>query len=305
MKGIFYSLITALFVIPLLFLATVYIHDVQSAAEGYTAKAVGDKMASLAKSVDNDVPRATKIIARRAVEANIQHIEVSGTPLDDAQQRIVEAMLNGTVYGNVTSLDNFTLTGWAAELSRKGEAFGFATQVNVSDIAVAPYDSYHITVRVAVSVNMTDTSRQASLYRLYNNSYAISIIGTVDPLYLLNTNGIFKRTIEPPPVTIVDVVTLDMAVAGGYYMPAPSGPSLLDRMEGRLAATTATNGLETLVSLPDLQANGLPVKPDQNSADYLYFDTVVQSGTPVNQSSYAWLRLNAEQASRYGVTLVP
>ena len=88
-------------------------------------------------------------------------------------------------------------------------------------------------------------------------------------------------------------------------MPAPSGPSLLDRMEGRLAATTATNGLETLVSLPDLQANGLPVKPDQNSADYLYFDTVVQSGTPVNQSSYAWLRLNAEQASRYGVTLVP
>ena len=113
MRGIFYSVIIILFTFPLLFLSAMYVDSIKTASEGFTTKAVSDKMVSFAKSVDSDLPRATKIIARRSVEANIQYIEIYGTPLDDAEKRITEAIMNGTFYGNTTVLDNFTLTSWS------------------------------------------------------------------------------------------------------------------------------------------------------------------------------------------------
>ncbi len=302
MKGIFYSAIVILFVIPLVFFAAVYMESVRTSSEGFASKAVSDKMASFAKSINNDLPRATKIIARRSIEANIQHVELYGTPLDDAEKRITEAMMNGTVYGNTTVLDDFTLVSWSDIIAAKGAEYGFSTSINITSVNITSLDSYDVAVGVIITVNITDSTASTNLYRIYDTTFPVSIAGIIDPLYLLKTNGLIKRTINPPTETVYGVASLDNAVTSAYYMQSLSGANFLDRMEGRL--TSSSGGLESFVYLPDLQANGLEIKPDQNSADYLYFDDATNPGQQVNNSAYTWLRLNAEQAVVYGVTII-
>jgi hypothetical protein len=307
MKGIFYSTITILFIVPILFFAFVYMDAVKTASEGSTSKAIADRIVSFSKSIDSDLPRAANIIVRRSIESNINYIATNGIALDDAEARISESMLNGTVFGSSTILNNFTITSWASVLRSKGAAYGFDTDIDIISINITPLDSYHISVGVIIFVNITDMSKTTNLYRIYNTNIPISIEGLVDPLYLLNTNGLIKRTIKAPGTTVYGATNVDAAVAGKYYMQSGNGPSFLDRLEGRLTgAYTAENtiGLETFVYLPELQANGLPVKTDQNSIDYLYFSSSSQPGQAVSGSAYGWLRLNSEQAAVYGVTLI-
>ena len=307
MKGIFYSTITLIFIVPIVFFAFVYLDAARSAAEGSTAKAIGDKIISFSKSVDSDLPRTMDIVVKRSVEANVKYIEENGVPLDNAEARITEAMTNGTVFGNSTVLNNFTITSWANTLNAKGGRYGFNTNIGIISINITPLDSYTIVVGVIISVNVSHPTGETSLYRVYDTEIPVSIEGQIDPLYMLNTNGLLKRTIEPPNITVYGAANFDAAVAREYYMQSQGGPSFLDRLEGRLVSkyANATNiGLETFVFVPELQANGLTVKPNQNSIDFLYFNSSTHSGQQVNSSAYSWLRLNNEQAARYGVTLI-
>lgn len=306
MKAIFYSATVALFVIPLLLLSAVYLESMKSVSEEYTQKSVNDKLLSIAKSIDNDLPRAARIIGRRSLEANIQYIEINGIPLSDVEASMSEAMINGTVLGNITTLDNFTLTRWASDLNEEFRIYGLDSNISVLSINITQEDSYNVIVGVIISVNITDSTGNTNLYRIYDTRFYISIAGVIDPLYLLETNGVFKRTIVQPSQTVYGVGAVDSATASKWYMESANGPSLLDRMEGRLVNTYGSGtGLETIVNLPDLQANGFTIKTDQVVFDYLYFDGVAHSGQAVNNSAYTWLRFDADHASIYGVELVP
>ncbi len=309
MKGIFYSTITVIFIVPVIFFAFVYLDAARTASEGTVTKVIGDKIASFSRSIESDLPRAMDIVAKRSIKANIDYIEKNGMPLDSAEGRISESMVNGTVFG-ATGSNNFTITSWAAQLNAKGSDYGFTVNVTVLDINITPLDSYHIAIGTIISVNVTEPASGTILYRVYGTNIPVSIEGQIDPLYMLNTNGLLKRTIQAPNITVYGTSNLDTAVAQAYYMQSDQGPSFLDRLEGRLdissAYSNAANiiGLESFVYVPELQANGLTVKPEQNSVDYLYFSSSNQPGQQVSGSAYNWLRLNSVQAATYGVTLV-
>ena len=110
MKGIFYSAITILFVAPILVVAFVYVNSLDTYSKIDTSKTVGDKVASYSKSVNSDLPRAMKIISRRSIDTNLNYIDLTGVPLDNAEARISETIHNGTVFGNSTVVNNFTIT---------------------------------------------------------------------------------------------------------------------------------------------------------------------------------------------------
>lgn len=308
MKGIFYSTITVIFIIPMLVFTFAYLDSFRAVSQTTASKAVGDKIASFSKSIDSDLPRAVNIIAKRSIEANINHIESSGASLDDAESRIKESMTNGTVFGNSTVLNNFTISLWANILNSKGSAYGFDTSIDILSINITPVDSYHVGVGVIISVNMSDSGSNTNLYRVYDTTIPVSVEGLVDPLYLLYTNGLIKRTIRAPNITVYGATGVDTALVREFYMQSADGPSFLDRLEGRLTQGTynvsQTIGLETFVYLPEIQANGLQVKTGQSSIDYLYFSSSNNPGQSVNNSAYSWLKMNTGQATKYGVTLV-
>ncbi len=308
MRGIFYTTATVIFVAPIVLIITVYLASVQTSAGGLTTKALGDRLAGYASSVDNDIPRAMNIITRRSIQAAIVDMESTGQPMINAEERIVELMMNGTIYGNITNLSSqdFTLRSWSSELAAKGLVYGFRTNVTVISVVVRPYDTYRLGVNLRLFVNASDRAGTMKLERIYNTTVPVSIEGIIDPLYMLKTNGVFKVPVTAPNITVYGVAALDRAIAEKFYTPSTNGPSFLDRLEGRLSISPKyagmTNiGLETIVNLPELQANGFAIKPDQSDVDYIYFDALEQTGSVVSGSSYAWLRLDAAHKSKYGV----
>ena len=158
---------------------------------------------------------------------------------------------------------------------------------------------------MSVSVNASNPSADMQLYRIFKATVPVSIEGLDDPLYTLKTNGVLKRAIKKPNITISGAQNFDVAVGQGFYMSSNQGAGFLDRLEGRLTPSGKydSGGLESIVYTPSLQANGIIVKPGQTDIDYLYFDSAAYPGSPVNQSSYSWLRIDAQHAATYNITL--
>jgi hypothetical protein len=309
MRGIFYSATVILFIVPILLFTFAYLNSSDAGSKTLVTKTMGEKLASYTNSINEDLPRASDIIAGRSLETAITYVDVSGQPLADAEEILREIMINGTIQGNSTG-QFFTFSSWVSQIRTKGNNFGFNTNVTMSSIVVKPLDTYRINVTIGIMVNVSDRSQRMQLNRIYYTSIPISIDGFTDPLYTIKTNGLIKREINPPNITVSGLQNFDKATTDRFYMPSSEGASFLDRLEGRTTISddyeNFTNiGLETIVDLPQLQANGLSVKTNQSAIDYMYFDSIGQPGYAVNNSIHAWLRVDANHATVYNITIKP
>jgi len=307
MRGFFYSIIAFLLVTPLIMLTISELSSYETRSGSLTTKIIGDKLISYAKSIENDLPRSNSIMSKRALAQSIIYIETTGQPLNDSVSALRELMINGTIYGNGSSTD-FTVSSWAAQIEAKGRQYGFETYVNVVNISFSEADSYNISAKTAILVNVSYPAAKMYLYRVYNATTIINLMDFNDPLYTLKTNGVIKRSIKPAPSNISGASSLDTAIAEGYYMQSQNGPSFLDRLEGRVTASgrynTSASGLESVVYLPVLQANGFSINESQSDVDYLYFSGSSYPGYAVNQSAYSWLKIDTTHAAEYNLTLV-
>jgi len=310
-KGIFYSIVTLLFLVPLILYATTYLDITSAQLEYKKTKITGEKLSAYVESINSDLPRALEIIGKQSVAAAIAQIDYSGTPLDDANNRIIEVMMNGTIYSRPTNLTNSTLPSWVNAAIFKGVRYGFETNITIKNLSVNAYDSFHVLLRATIIVNSTESSRTMRLDKTYNEDLVLSIEGFEDTIYTLNTNGLLTRTIKKANITVSGATAVDTAVAQKLYMSSNDGPSFLDRLEGRLSTSSKYSsqtpniiGLETLIYLPEISYVGVPIKTSQSVIDHYYFGSSAHAGSLVEDSSYDWLRLDASHAAFYGVTLV-
>ena len=88
------------------------------------------------------------------------------------------------------------------------------------------------------------------------------------------------------------------AVENGYYFEG-EGPNITLRMENK--TTNSSNGIESFVNLQDFSLEGLPIKENQNSVDYLYFANENYIGYAV-RGFPSWLRIDCEKAAQYKVS---
>ncbi len=310
MKGIFYSAIVMMLLAPIILYIIFYLGVSETQLEEVYTKIKGDRIAGYATSIEQDLPRALEITSKVAIGTAISYIDMNGIPLDNADERIIEVMENGTIYGSEFELfESDSIKDWIAAIEEKGHLYGFETNISTLSLEIKPYDSFNVLLSALISVNITD-NRDMEIYRIYNESIVVSIEGFEDPLYSLNTNGLLKRKFAQAGMMIDGVTELDTAISNGLYMNSADGPSFFDRLEGRLETSTkyssmATNqiGVETIVYLPDLSAAGLPIKPEQISIDYIYFNST-NIGYPVNNTIHSWLRLGDEHADIYNVELI-
>ncbi|MBI5061050.1 MAG: hypothetical protein HZB67_01950 [Candidatus Aenigmarchaeota archaeon] len=309
-KGIFYSIITLLLLIPIVIYVISYL-DMTGSQLGYSkTKMTGEKLSAFVSSIDDDLPRSLGIIGKQAIAVSIIYIDSNGEPLDDANRRITEVMMNNTIYGNPANISRSTLLDWAASTATKGSRYGFITNVSIRNLTITEYDSFHIMVGAEIIVNSTDSSGKMRLDKRYDERVQLSIEGFGDPLYTLNTNGLLSRTIKQTNLTMYGIDAVDTAVAQKLYMPNNDAPSFLDRLEGRLSTsdkyrsqTANIIGIETFVQTQELSSVGLPIKQSQSDIDHYYFSSSSYTGSPVNGSAYSWLRLDSGHAAFYGVSL--
>jgi hypothetical protein len=241
MKGIFYSIVAVLLVIPLLMLSASIVNVENAEMSTASTRALGSKLASFSGSVEDDLPRALPIMAKRSISDALVYTDTTGNPLADSAAALRELMINGTIYGNLTSVD-FTMKSWADILGDKGEEYGFETNVDVISIVFYSSDSYTVNVEAVVGVNVTIPSADIVLYRVYNTTTPISIIGFGDPLYTLKTNGIMKRTIAAPVTAVSGTGSFDNAVGSGLYMRSETGPDSWTGLRAGLRDRESTTG---------------------------------------------------------------
>ncbi|MFH1978466.1 MAG: hypothetical protein ABIJ92_04015 [Candidatus Aenigmatarchaeota archaeon] len=132
------------------------------------------------------------------------------------------------------------------------------------------------------------------------------VVGATNAIDIINNtvNSTNYKTVYLDQYTGVWSLPIEEALEQGYYttFDGTTGPSFLERLEG--STSSSTNGLETFVNIPDLQAVGYPTntKPDQISVSYLYFEDASNDGCLQFRGLPDWFRLNAAFASKYNLT---
>ncbi|MFH1107321.1 MAG: hypothetical protein V1787_05495 [Candidatus Micrarchaeota archaeon] len=312
MRGLVYSVITLLLLVPVFMFLAAYLQMEQSKDEATVLKIRGDEIGNYAESIALDVPRILDMTSKRALIAALNYIDVNGTTLDDAKLRVEELMLNRTIYGSNSSfMTSSSLSDWAERMEAIGLLYALQTNVSVLWLDVLPHDSFALNISLRIGVNITDAIGSVRIRRVYEEYELLPLEGFEDPLYPLNTNGFIKRTIAEADGTVSGPAAVDNATLNKWYMPSEDGPSFLDRMEGRVFLSQRyadmspyTIGLEGFVSLPEISAAGITVDTNKTVVDHLYFNSTHYDAWPVEDSALGWMKLDDAHAALYGVNLL-
>lgn len=312
-RGIVYSLITLLLVVPLLLYMISYLDSAGSRDELISLKIRGIEISNFANSVSQDVPRIFRITSKRALISAINEIDINGTPLLDAQANIVELMLNSSINNKSSPFMNASsLKEWASRMENQSNNYGFKTNITFLYVNVTPYDSFNLEFSMRLFVNSTDYDGIVSIVRTYNETFILSLEGMEDVLYPLNTGGFVRRLIRKANFTVFGASAVDDAITLERYTSTQEGGSFLDRMEGKnylqkkyADQSSLQIGLESFVNLQEIASRGLPIKENQTNIDHLYFNSSTFNGCLVTASNYSWLKLDYPHNETYGVETAP
>jgi len=194
MKGIFYSLMIALFLIS--FLALIIFYS-QSQTQNIDINIRANELEYFSKSVEKDLTRFLEIHGKRALISAVSKIVVNGTGLDNAQIRLAELITNGTLYNEPAPLvDTSNLQTWKINISNIASNMGFNVEFKNIEINVTQNDSFNVLFNIKLNVNISDETVSMGILKNVTTSALVSIEGIEDPLYPLKTYGRVVRFIK-------------------------------------------------------------------------------------------------------------
>ncbi len=302
---------TLLLLVPIITLAFYYSQAWPQATERLVSRSVGFGVENFVGSVADDFPRAVEISGKSAAAALVNHVVSSGEAVDDAEAKIAELANNGYYYGSPSVLmSNNSLLAWTKRLEEKAPYFGLSVIVNITNYSAVPFDAFHVLLNATISVNASNENYEVNFSRSYSAYKIVSIEGLEDPLYALNTRGLGHRTIKANVSSVYGVEAVDDAAFEAYYVASSHAPCFFDRLENKKtlsakyeAQARFNPGFESFVNTLSLSQQGVEVQDNASVIDHYYFDLPQQYGFAVNDSGFAWLKLDAEHAVIYGVTL--
>ena len=255
------------------------------------------------RNLDEDVERGLFIAAFRALLAADNHISDTNSFLTNSESSLKEAMVNGTIDGLPASMmTQSTLPEWLSRIRTEAIRVGILVNFSDFDIGFNQSSAWAVNFFTNVSYNVTDRSSTATFRRSQFVTTAVNIQGLKDPVHTIFTNGQILRVINETPyeddyVSGVNTLNLQAHINDLYYA-VSSGPSYLMRLEGDLSNSTL--GIESIVRLPDLQAQGIPVF-ERSSVDYIYFSNATPQIFIINNTFEDWFRLDGAHLEKYQV----
>jgi hypothetical protein len=301
-KGVLFT-ISAIILLTVVFSAIIF----QSRySYGESDKLIDAKTSSMNEFVvglKEDLGRWLYIAAYGAVIGLEDQISNSHAFINDSKTILSEEIINGSISGSPVSIMNQrTVTEWLSRIRIEASKIGLELNSSVGAITVNQSNPWFIDFSVGIDFNVTDFSGTAAFYRHENITTRLSLIGFEDPIYTVFTNGLVIRLINSTPyessyASGQDTSNLRNHINGFFYTNS-TGPSFLMRLEGNLS--NSTSGIESIVSLPELQGQGLPVY-ERCSVDYVYFSNNTPTIFKVNQTFEDWFRLDETHLNRYQV----
>ena len=308
MKGIFYSMIIFLFLMPVILYISLYLHTSEIENQLVSTKISGRQISGYANSISMDTKRALEMTTKRSLFVLQKMVYDRCSFIPNSKKRIEELIVNGTYDGNFSSfMENSSMVFWAGSIERIGESLGYNSKIRIDDVVVQPYDSFHLIAKLNITIKVNETAGSMRLDRKSQNQAIVSIDGLVDPLYFVSTGCVFDRIIRYNG-SINGVAGVDNSVAMSYFTSYENAPSFLDRLEGRTSkyysGETNNIGMESIINIKYLSDRGFDVSgyETKSHVDYLYFADA--QGYPVNNSKYEFLRLDSNHGMLYGVNLI-
>ena len=253
-------------------------------------------------SLQKDISRQLYISSYRALVAIESHITANGIFIQDSENLIKEALLNGTI--NSTSIglmEGYKLKDWESRITELGDKTNIQINYSLLQVETSQEDPWNVDVKITINISLKDKNNLAEWHNTMEIKTKIEIKDFEDPLYLLNTNGLLaKKIIKTPYATFVqgaDVTNLSLHLNNTYYKASSSAPSFLDRLEGKTSPNP--NGIESLVNLNELQLQGIPTQ-DKSVIDYIYFSSSNPSSYLI-QNMPSWFKIDEAHLDFYQV----
>jgi len=312
MKGVMFSFIIVLIALALMSLIAVQKSLVSFYGEKLAIETRVNSMNSLYDSIVTDSGKALGIIAKRAASAADSFVITNGRGLPEANQTLLELIVNGTLNNTAEILmEDTTIVDWKNKMEDVGSLSGFNTNITILELKIMPYDSWNILSTIYLSISLADKNRVASLDRNATVSQPVSIEGLEDPLVPLNTLGRATNVIVRSPYWgnftqnlgggNWDIENLKKDIENSYYHPSTKGASFLDRLEGKpevqskyRSQTTETIGLESFVNKGYFSAVGISVDIEKTNVDHLYFSGDPHPGKKVRGLETTSFRIDSE-----------
>lgn len=307
MKGLFYSIMIALFVIPIL--ALIVFYSQVTTHQNIAINIRANELQYFSESIEEDLSRFLQINGKRALVATVNYTMENGIGLKDAKANLTEIIENGTLNGTKIFSDQRNLSEWVHNISDIASRSGFDINLTVLTLNVTQNDSFSVLFSTVAYINISDDTTKIGIEKNISAGAAVSIENMIDPLYHIRTNGKIFKTIKKSPyipfnkitLLLLDFTNLTNDIDNNYYHNSTQGPSFLDRLENKIT-NNHEYGLESFVNLENLQDAGITVNYQLSDIDYQYWGS--SHGYYINNTYWNpiyhhdnnWLRLAYDNA---------
>jgi hypothetical protein len=233
--------------------------------------------------------------------ANDNFINNLGTNLNNA---FMEVFSSGTINSQqMAIMENNTFLNWTKKMKVEANKTDISLDFIINNVAISQASPWLVDISVDLKIDLKDKKSTASwdIDKVYTKR--MNITGFVDPLYLVNNDGLVNNTIRKTPVSSFST-GLGTHLLNSYYIEHTDAPSYLMRFENNLGSSPY--GIESLVNSQKRVDKGLPAL-DRSAVDFIYFGTGITTNCKIQgmDISYPWFKLDSSHLSFYSATCAP
>lgn len=231
--------------------------------------------------LEQDSARAAYIAGFRSLIAMEQHVTTSGEYIADPSAAFIELFVNGTYQnGSFTIMRNATFEEYLSRVRAQARRQGIDCNLTVVHVSLWQRQPWSIMVNYTLNISIADAGGVASWGVQRTMLGEVPVTDIRDPLYTGNTFARIQRVIKPTNITVFVDDAGDRNDSAGLrdhfnrssYVAAGRGPDILMRFANN--NSDSIYGIESLVDVDELAAQGLPVDPDATVVDYKYFSNI-------------------------------
>lgn len=195
MKGLLYSIMISLMLIPMLGLIIFY--SQASTTRNIDVDIRANELEYFTKSIEKDLTRSLEINGKRSMISAVSNVIIDGVGLDSAPLRLAEMIENGTLYGVTAPLvDTSNLQFWKLKVEDIASESGFNVDFDNIQIYINQNDSFNVLFSVNVTLNISDKLETMGIEKVITSNALVSIENIEDPSFPLNTYGRVLRFIR-------------------------------------------------------------------------------------------------------------
>ena len=260
-------------------------------------------MNNFVKDIEKDLDRELKISGFRALLGMQEYVAGNGRFLNNSRDSLKSTLANGTIETeSISIMQDSSLEDWTEKVRAQAANINIDLNVTLNSLDVYHISPWLIEVMANVSFSVVDTANVASWRFSQIYIVDVSILGLEDPLYTVETYNRVVHVINITPyegsyVSGTDTTNLMEHTTEGFYANS-TGPNFLMRFEGNLS--NSSFGIESLVNVPYLESQGIPVK-QRSIVDYIYFSNESPAYHRINNTP-VWFYLDDEHLEKYQIS---